>query len=321
MRVSCIIPTYRKFDYLKQAIDSVISQTFPDIELIITDDASDNIKEEEIRSYVEKNKKCNITSFKLKKHKSNVGTVKNMNSAINISSGNIIVPLAADDKFASEDVIAKIVKRFEESKCDILVCSRILCSEDMSIRYRLMPCPSYRSYIDRHLNTAHSQFVHLALEDIMEFASGSSMYYTKIFFDSVGGYDERYRLWEDGPFIAKVTRQGYMIETAYDIVAILYRDGGISSNSQSGNLKDAIHADYRSAIVNEYLAYPENFNRHQIRVIKGLCSINGRSKIPLVQMVRYPETIINLFYKKIKYSIYMHMMKLGKYDSFTQEER
>lgn len=312
MKVSCVIPTYKKFEYLKEAIDSVIIQTFPEIELIVTDDASDNINEDEIRCYVEENKKCNITSFKLIKHSSNVGTVRNMNLAVSISSGDIIVPLAADDKFASEDVVAQIVKRFDESKCNVLVCSRILCSEDMKTRYRLMPCPSYVSYINKHFDTAHSQFTHLALGDIMEFASGSSMYYTRAFFDSVGGYDERYRLWEDGPFIAKVTREGNRIETAYDIVSILYRDGGISSKTQKTGPLSAINLDYCRAIVNEYLAYPENFSHHQIRIMKGQYAIMERGEMTLGCVVRYPEAVMHIYLRKAKLLIYKRVMMLGK---------
>ena len=43
--VTCIIPTYRQMDYLLDSIKSVLLQDYPCIELIITDDASDNFNE------------------------------------------------------------------------------------------------------------------------------------------------------------------------------------------------------------------------------------------------------------------------------------
>ena len=47
--VTCIIPTYRQMDYLLDSIKSVLLQDYPCIELIITDDASDNFNEALIR--------------------------------------------------------------------------------------------------------------------------------------------------------------------------------------------------------------------------------------------------------------------------------
>jgi glycosyltransferase involved in cell wall biosynthesis len=45
--VSVIIPTYNRFDFLKQAVDSVQAQSYQDFELIIVDDCSDDETEKE----------------------------------------------------------------------------------------------------------------------------------------------------------------------------------------------------------------------------------------------------------------------------------
>lgn len=266
--VTCIIPTYKKFDFFESAIESVLKQDYPEIELIITDDASDNFNEEYIDSYIRKNKKDNIKNICIIKHKKNIGTVKNLNYAVSQCNGEIIIPLACDDIFRTENIISKIVERFEQSKCQILVCSRLKVSQDLSKKIRQMPHPGYRKFIDKYLDSAENQFVHLAVGEGMEFASGAAMYYKKDFFDKLGGYDERYLLWEDGPFIAKVTREGYAIKTGYDIVSIYYRDGGISSKKQKNNLESRINIDYKNYIINEFLSYPEKFNKEQLKILQ-----------------------------------------------------
>lgn len=308
MIVTCIIPTYQKFDYLWETIDSVLEQDYPSIELIIADDASDNINEQLISQYIEHNKKENLTSYKIVRHESNVGTVKNLNSAISISNGCIIFPLSSDDKLAAKNVISLVVKKFKESKCNVLVCSRQKCSKDAREKIRLMPHPGYIRYINSHMSTAEDQFMHMALGSSMEFASGSSMYYTKDFFESIGGYDERYILWEDGPFIAKVTRLGYKIETAYDIVAIFYRDGGISSKAKKNTAQSRIEKDYSNAIANEYLRYSDRFNKNQLKILKGryeLMKNNGNLSLKII--LNYPGTVLNLVMTKMRKFMCIYM--------------
>ena len=68
----------------------------------------------------------------------------------------------------------------------------------------------------------------MAMGQTYEFASGAALYYTKSYIEECSAYDESYLLWEDGPFLARATRNGVQVEMAYDIISILYRDGGIS---------------------------------------------------------------------------------------------
>ena len=66
--ISISILTYRNYRYLYEALESVFSQDYSNIELIVSDDGSDNFPEDEIRTYIQKNKKNNI------KNKGNQGS-------------------------------------------------------------------------------------------------------------------------------------------------------------------------------------------------------------------------------------------------------
>ena len=53
-KVSVIIPCYNKAPYVKEAIESVINQTFSDIEIIVVNDASTDNSAEIIKELKEK---------------------------------------------------------------------------------------------------------------------------------------------------------------------------------------------------------------------------------------------------------------------------
>lgn len=91
-KVSVIIPCYNKAPYVKEAIESVINQTFSDIEIIVVNDASTDNSAEIIKELKEK-----YDNILFINNKTNQGVVKTRNTAINIATGEYILPLDADD--------------------------------------------------------------------------------------------------------------------------------------------------------------------------------------------------------------------------------
>jgi glycosyltransferase involved in cell wall biosynthesis len=54
MTIDIIIPTYNRKNYLKKAIDSVLKQSYKDINIIISDNDSDDLTEELVNEYLSK---------------------------------------------------------------------------------------------------------------------------------------------------------------------------------------------------------------------------------------------------------------------------
>lgn len=114
--VSVIMPSYNYEEYISEAIESVLNQTFNDFELIIIDDASKDNSKKVIQSFGEKNIK--IRSFF---HKKNKGIAKTVNECIKKAKGKYISHFSSDDIWFKE----KLEKQLEilEKNEDFLVWS------------------------------------------------------------------------------------------------------------------------------------------------------------------------------------------------------
>lgn len=237
IKVTIFTPTYKRFDTLYQTIQSALDQEYFDIEYIVSDDGSPNFPYDEVVSYIEKNKRDNITSFKVLNNKNNVGTVKHINNILKQASGDLFVPLAGDDMFFDSHVITRIVDRYNKTGFKVLTTSRVKLNKEGSV-VGYMPHYQSRKIIADNMATASQQQKLFTECKMMDFASGSAMTYEANFLREMNYFDEKYRLWEDGPFVNKATSKGVAITLAHDIVAIKYSDGGVSSGGNPIIRKD-----------------------------------------------------------------------------------
>jgi len=108
--VSAIIPTYGRNERLSSAIQSVLEQTYDDIELFVVDDASPTPVRETLDSFdptVE-------NSFRILRHDENQGANAARNTGIRASDGRYVAFLDDDDQW-DETKITKQVQAFQES--------------------------------------------------------------------------------------------------------------------------------------------------------------------------------------------------------------
>ncbi len=112
MKVSIITVVYNNKDTIKDAIKSVLNQTYKNIEYIIIDGASNDGTVDIIKSYGD-----NIDKFVSEPDK---GIYDAMNKGIKLATGDIIGILNSDDFYVDKKVIEKVVKVFSDSegKCE-----------------------------------------------------------------------------------------------------------------------------------------------------------------------------------------------------------
>jgi glycosyltransferase involved in cell wall biosynthesis len=114
MKVSVIIPTYNSEKYIASALDSVLFQTYQDIECVIMDGGSQDSTLNIIRKYQEQYK--NKIMFSSEKDK---GVFDALNKGIKKSTGQIIGWMGSDDFYPSNSVIEKAVNIIDNEKVEI----------------------------------------------------------------------------------------------------------------------------------------------------------------------------------------------------------
>lgn len=247
-KVSIILLHYNQPEYVETALDSIFIQTYKNIEIIFADDASTKLNLLKLKDYCKKNNKKNYNII-WQINKENIGTVKNVNHAVEKSTGEYILIFAADDKLYDKNVIKNMVNSFTKVKNDVCMVSSQCCMMDKNLQNKLY------DFVDKakaqYFNSlsAWEQFKIFTTDCF--FAMGATMIKADIL-KKEGMFDERYKFIEDWSSFLSLTKKGYKFFYDDSIIGLLHRDGGISHNLVLDQVPDHI-LGYRKDLVNIYI--------------------------------------------------------------------
>ena len=106
-KVLILMPVYNAAKYLKEAIESILNQTFEDFEFLIIDDGSTDKSAEIIKTY-------NDPRIKFMKNKHNVGLIRTLNKGLKLAESEYIARMDADD-ISTPDRLQKQVEFMDEN--------------------------------------------------------------------------------------------------------------------------------------------------------------------------------------------------------------
>ena len=127
MKISIITATYNSGRTLTDTIESVLHQTYQDIEYIVVDGASTDNTKEIISRYQER------LGDKLKyvSEKDN-GLYEAMNKGINMATGDVIGILNSDDYYTANDILAHVAEALTDPKIDAIYGDVHYVNDDLS---------------------------------------------------------------------------------------------------------------------------------------------------------------------------------------------
>ncbi len=226
MKVSIITVTYNSERFLRDCIDSVVNQSYPHIEHIVVDAASTDNTIAIVKEYGSR-----IAKFISEKDN---GMYDAINKGMAMATGDIIGILNSDDILASKEVVAAIVKCFEESRVDSLYGDLIYVDQRNTrkvIRY-WKGLPYRRFRFNYGWMPAHPTF-----------------YFRAELLHELGGYESHYFTAADYELMARYLYKHRISSKYLPMLIVKMRVGGQSNRNISSRLR-ANRRDYLAMKVN-----------------------------------------------------------------------
>ncbi len=232
--ISVIICSYRKFQFIYEAIASVLNQSYGKIELLISDDGSDPFPEKKIRTYIDKHRKDNLVNVLIHHEETNQGTVRHLNHAIRLVHEDYIGILAADDAYFDKFVLERFAAGFDHAKkdCYVQMAQTAMCD------YTLKRIDGYALFPDVQEAVEQEDSRLFELVAYSACLPTTSFFYKKEFFEQYGEFDEEFYLVEDYPMHCRIVREGWKLHYE-NFAAARHRSGGISHGNVEGLSKSA----------------------------------------------------------------------------------
>ncbi len=202
--VSVVIPSYNASPTIQRAVESVMRQTFDDLEIIVVDDGSDDDTVDIIQENYE-------DQVLLITHDINRGAAAARNTGINAASGDYIAFLDADDIYKP----TKIQDQYEllQRKSDKYI--GVHCREDKKsnrihrkiekIVSGLIKTISGENY-DENANKLEHQYDLLTANS--KFGNTSTLFIKKAAIEDINGFDERFHRHQDWEFLIRLLEIG-----------------------------------------------------------------------------------------------------------------
>lgn len=169
MKISVIIPVYNVEKYLKRCLDSVVNQTYKNLEIILVDDGSTDNSGKICDEYVQKDKRIIVI------HKENGGLSAARNKGLDICTGDYIGFIDSDDWIAL-NYFDVLLKNLLEYDVDIACCDYWRTNKDEENNKRAVNVKNAQIFRDEKI-------LELYLEK--ELVSACSKLYRKKFFNDI----------------------------------------------------------------------------------------------------------------------------------------
>lgn len=224
--ISVVVITYNSEKTVVETLDSILNQSYQNIELIISDDASTDNTVDTVKKWIT----CNSGRFYkslVETSDTNQGVVKNVNRGVSVSSGDYVQIIAGDDILLNDALTIKY-HNSDEDKCIVVTKVKVF-GEATRISAMEKICEESYKILKKDSKT---QFKKLLINNYI--VAPCWGFVPRKVYEQIGLYDERFNMIEDYPFLIKLLSNGYRFKFVDEVTA-LYRVHSASVSQSSAN--------------------------------------------------------------------------------------
>lgn len=265
--ISAVVIHYNNGEYLYETIDSILRQNYPNIELLITDDCSnEGFDVDRVIQYINKNRHENLKRTIININSKNLGTVKNLETIRAKEHGEFELLIAGDDVWHDSDVFSAFARRFKELGPEVeWISSQMeMCDETLENVKELFVKPEVVDMIARE---AYKELLSYQINTIALPSAGTAL--RRTFFEKIGNLSDNYDLIEDYPSQVRAMRLGIPVYYL-DQVTVRHRDGGVSHGNKRNN--DKIYyryiCDFKKIFEKEIFPFEKEFSDESVKRAK-----------------------------------------------------
>lgn len=270
--ISALVIAYNNSDFIFDTLQSVLTQDYPNIELIVSDDHSaKGFPADEIIDYINKHRGENIQRVLINENEENMGTVRHLEKIRAMSRGEYELLIAADDVWKNACVFSDFmafVNGHKDENVDWVVSQLEMCDEQMNFD-RLFMSENTVALLERgDMDALREEIASVAI------LPSAGCMYRRSFFDKIGSLSA-YSLIED--YSAHVRALRMNIRPFYlPRVTARHRGGGVShGNRRYGqDVYCRYIRDYILIFENEIMPYRRSFSSAAFRRAKRLYDYN-----------------------------------------------
>lgn len=206
--VSVVIITYNSAAFICDTLKSVFEQSYSNLEVIISDDASCDNTIELCRSWIANHKEQIDKKYKIIRASYNTGVAGNCNRGLEKATGEWIKVIAGDDILAQTAIRDYIDYVAYNPNVKHLFANAMGFRGEFK-ESNFTKTYNISSFLFRKDFSASDQYKVISKRF---FGSGPTYFINAAILREVGGYDERFQMQEDYPLFIKMIGKGYKME-------------------------------------------------------------------------------------------------------------
>jgi glycosyltransferase involved in cell wall biosynthesis len=204
-KVSVLISTFNNSKYLEKSIESILDQTYKNLEILVSDDNSTDNSVAILKKMQQKN-----SNLKIYKNSVNQGLTKSLNKLIRVAEGEIISRHDTDD-ISFRTKIQTQLDFLQNKNLDFCTSRALVMNSEKKI-------PGYSFYLPNNiLIKFKNPFIH------------GTLLIKKNVLEEIGGYNEKFIYAQDYDLFSRLIKSGYKYDVVKEPLYLLNTKDNISS--------------------------------------------------------------------------------------------